>query len=190
VVVVALLFAETPSIKWQHILGVNLSSGQFREEVDMGNLLVQEAQSQGRNLNIYVLGTDERPGVIEAQGIYRNLLKPEAPTLQLQRPIDWIRPIMVRRKEFVPSDFLLFYPVRDSNRLRALLARQVVNDPTTEMDVFSAWLTQASEDQGLRVVSESVLRLVKVVDHGKLDQAFGELMAQHRWQDLFYAENN
>ena len=189
-VVIALLFAETPSIQWQHILGVNLSSGHFREEVEMGNLLVQEAQSQARNLNIYVLGADERPGVVEAQGIYRNLLKPEAPTLQLQRPIDWIRPIMVRRKEFVPSDFLLFYPVRDSNRLRALLARQVVNDPTTEMDVFSAWLTQASEDQGLRVVSESVLRLVKVVDHVKLDQAFGKLMAQHRWQDLFYAENN
>jgi hypothetical protein len=156
----------------------------------MGNLLVQEAQSQARNLNIYVLGTDERPGIVEAQGIYRNLLKPEAPTFQLQRPIDWIRPIMVRRKEFVPSDFLLFYPVRDNDRLRALLARQVVNDPTTEMDVFSAWLTRASEDQGLQVVSESVLRLVRVVDHVKLDQAFGKLMAQHRWQDLFYAENN
>jgi len=24
----------------------------------------------------------------------------------------------------------------------------------------------------------------------KLDQAFGKLMAQHRWQDLFYVENN
>lgn len=155
----------------------------------MGNLLVNEARREGRNLKIYAIPMDERPGVVESEGIYRNLLHPEAPTLQILRPIDWIRTTMVRRSEFVTADFLLFYPVRDPNRLKAIQAQPGVNDPTTESDVFSAWLTQASGEQGLQTVSDGVLRLVRVIDHAKLNEAFGRLMAEHTWRAPFYAEN-
>jgi hypothetical protein len=189
-IIAALLFMQSPPIKWQRIVGVNLSTGQFSQEVKMGDLLADQARQQGRNLKIYVIPMDERPGVVESEGIYRNLLHSEAPTFQIQRPNDWIRPVMVRRREFVQADFFLFYPVRDANRLRTLLAQPVVNDPATESSVFSAWLTQASEEEGLQTVSEGDLRLVRVIDRGKLDEGFGHLAAQHHWRDLFYAENN
>ncbi len=97
---------------------------------------------------------------------------------------------MVRRREFVQADFFLFYPVHHADRLRALLAQPSVNDPATESDVFSAWLTQASEEQGLQVVSESELRLIGVIDHAKLDETFGRIISKHNWRDLFYSENN
>jgi len=188
-VVIGLLFMDAPSLKWQRLVGVNLSAGQFGEEVKMGDLLVDEARRAGRNLKIYVIPTDALPGVVEAEGIYRNLLHPQAPTFQIQRANDWIHTIMVRRREFVQADFILFYPIHDANRLHALLAQPVVNDPVTESDVFSAWLTGTSDDQGLQTVSESVLRLVRVIDHAKLDEAFGRLVAKHGWPDLFYKEN-
>jgi hypothetical protein len=53
---------------------------------------------------------------------------------------------VVRRRELINSDFVLFYLVRDTERLRALLAQENVLDPATESDVFSAWLTQASAE--------------------------------------------
>ena len=189
-VIVALLFMDAPPLEAQRLVGVNLSAGQFGQEVKMGDLLVDQARQRGRNLKIYVIPTDERPGVVEAEGTYSNLLHPGTPTFQIQRPNDWIHPIMVRRREFVQADFLLFYPVRDANALQALLAQPMVKDPVTESDVFSAWLTQASEEQGLQTVADSELRLVRVIDHAKLDEAFGRLVPKHNWRDLFYAENN
>jgi hypothetical protein len=189
-VIFVLLFMDAPPLKAQWLIGVNLSTGQFSQEVKMGDLLVDQARQQGRNLKIYVIPTDQLPGVVEAEGTYSNLLHPGAPTFQIQRPNDWIHPIMVRRREFVQADFLLFYPVRDANLLQALLAQPVVNDPVTESDVFSAWLTQASEKQGLQTVAESELRLVRVIDRAKLDEAFERLIPKHNWRDLFYAENS
>jgi hypothetical protein len=189
-VVLALLFMGAPPLKWQSLVGVNLSAGQFRQEVKMGDLLVDQAHREGRDLKIYVIPTDAPPGVVQSEGIYRNLLHPEAPTFQIQRPNDWIHAIMVRRRVFVQADFLLFYPVRDANRLQALLAQPGVNNPAAESEFFSAWLTQASEVQGLRTVLDSNLRLVRVIDHAKLDEAFGHLLAEHNWRNLFYAENN
>ena len=189
-VVIALLFMDAPPLQWQSLVGVNLSTGQFRQEVKMGDLLVDQARHEGRNIKIYVIPTDERPGVVESEGIYRSLFHPEAPTLRIQRPNDWIHVTMVRRSEFVQADFLLFYPIRDANRLQALLAQRDISGPAAESAVFSAWLTQASEEQGIRTVLESDLRLIRVIDHGKLDEAFGRLVAEHTWRDLFYAENN
>jgi hypothetical protein len=193
-IIVALLFVDSPPLKAQWLVGVNLSTGQFSQEVKMGDLLVDQARQQGRNLKVYIMplrgGLGARSAVIEVEGIYSNLFHPEAPVVQIQRPVDWIHPILVRRRELVQADFLLFYPVRDPNRLRALLAQPVINDPSTESDVFSAWLTQASGEQGLQTVSESELRLVRVVDRAKLDEAFGRLVSKHNWRDLFYAENN
>ena len=187
-VIVALLFMDAPPLKGQLLAGVNLSIGQFRQEVKWGDLLVDQARQEGRDLKVYVIPLDQRPAVVEAEGIYANLLRP-GPTFQIERTLEWVHPIMVRRAGLVQADFLLFYPVRDANRLRALLAEQVVNDPGNELDVFSAWLTQASGGQGLQTVSEGDLRLVRVIDHASLDEAFGRLMAKHTWRDLFYAEN-
>src|ERR1035438_3342478 len=96
---------------------------------------------------------------------------------------------MVRRVVLVRADFLLFDPILDANRLRALLAEPVVDEPSTELHVFAASLTQASGEEGVQAVSEGDLRLLRVIDHAKLDEAFGRLMAKHSWRDLFYAEN-
>lgn len=37
---------------------------------------------------------------------------------------------------------------------------------------------------------ESDLRLVRVIDRAKLDDAFGQLVARHDWRDVFAAENS
>jgi hypothetical protein len=189
-VIVALLFMDAPPLKAQWLAGVNLTSGQFSQEVRMGDLLVDQARQQGRSLKVYVIPPDQRPAVVEAEGIQFSLSHPDAPTFQTQRPNDWAHPILIRRVEFVQADYLLIDPVRDADRLRALLTQPVVDDPAIESDVFSAWLTQAAGEQGLEVLSESDLRLIRVIDHAKLDQAFGRLIPKHHWRDLFYAENN
>jgi hypothetical protein len=189
--VVSMLLAQRPSTGLEKALGVNLSSGGFRAEVDMSDYLVDQARAQGRSLKIYVLGTDERPGVVEAEGIYRHLIDPNGPTFTMQRPNDWIRSTMVRRHEFVQSDYILFYPVRDGGRLSALLRMPAAENAALEADVFSAWLTVAGQDEGLQpaAAAGADLKLVKVSNPAKLDRAFAALIEQHRWRDIFNAEN-
>ncbi len=189
IMIAVVLFVDPAPIRWQRLLGVNLSVGQFSREVEMGNLLVKNARNAHRNLTVYVLATDERPGVVESQGIYRSLLDSRSPTFQMRRPNDWIHPIVVRRRDIVQSDFLLFYPVLDENRRQSLLRMQSVGNPTAESDAFSAWLSTASAPEGVEVTSASTLRLLRVVDRVRLDGAFGRFVAAHRWRDLFYAEN-
>jgi len=189
-VIVVLLLMDSPPLEAQLLAGVNLSTGQFSQEVKMGDLLVDEARRQGQNIKVYILPLDFRPAIVEVEGTYSNLLHPGAPWFQIERPVDWIRPTLVRRAELVQADFILFDPIRDPTRLQTLLAQPAVEDPSTELDVFAAWLTRASTAQGLQPVSESELRLVRVIDHAKLDEAFGRLAGAHNWRDLFYAENN
>jgi hypothetical protein len=189
-IIIGLLFMDAPNLKAQWLAGVNLSTGQFSQDVQMGDLLVDQARQQGRSLKIYVIPPDQRSAVVEAEGMYFNLVHPDVPTFQTERPNDWVHPIMVRRTALVQADYLIFDPVRDADRLQSLLAQPTVNDAAIESDVVSGWLTQASADQGLQIMSESDLRLVKVTDHAKLDEAFGRLIPKHHWRDLFYAENN
>jgi hypothetical protein len=188
-IIVALLFASHPALRWQKLVGVNLSTGQFQHEVALGELLVKLARQDGRNPTVYSLSGNVSPGIVESVGIYRNLIDPENPKFQWQRPNDWIHTIMVRRSELVQADYIFFDPVPDAARLQALLTQPVVADAKTETNLFSAWFTQDAEEHGVQIVSDGDLRLVKVIDHTKLDSAFGRLLAQHKWRDEFSEEN-
>jgi hypothetical protein len=189
-IIVALLFSSQPPMSWQALLGVNLSAGQFREEVEMGDYLVEWALQEKRAPTIYILQGNERQGVVWSEGIYRQLIHPEVPTFTVYAPTDWIRATVVRRRELVNSDFVLFYLMRDTERLRALLAQENVLDPATESEVFAAWLTQASPAMGVETRMESTLRLLKVTDRMRLDEAFGLLIGKHKWRDVADGENN
>lgn len=188
--ITVLMFMDAPPLKGELLAGVNLSTGQFSQEIKMADLLVDEGRKQGRNLKVYDLPVDHRSAMVGTEGIYANLLHPEAPTFKVQQPNDWVHPIMVRRAELVQADFILFHPVGDANRQRTLLTLPEVKDSGVESELFSAWLTQASGEQGIQVVVEGDLRLVKVIDHAKLDAAFGRLASRHSWRDLFDAEND
>ena len=50
-------------------MGINLSAGQFHEEVAMGDSLADMVRAERRNLTVYALATDEAPGVVESQGL-------------------------------------------------------------------------------------------------------------------------
>jgi hypothetical protein len=188
-IITVLMFMNAPPLKGQLLAGVDLSTGQFSQEIKMADFLVDQGRKQGRNLKVYNLPVDHRSAMVETEGMYANLLHPEEPTFNVRQPNDWVHPIMVRRAELVQADFILFRPVRDAARQRTLLTLPVVNDPGVESELFSAWLTQAAEEQGIQTVLDGDLRLAKVIDHAKLDAAFGRLASRHSWRDLFDAEN-
>ena len=184
--IAVLLFMGTPPIEAQLLAGVNLSTGQFKQEVRLGDFLTDQASRQGRNLTLYDFVSDQRSAVVEAELSYSSLLHPERPTIQTFHENDWVRPILIRRAEMVQADLLLFDPVRDARRLRALIAQPAIADSTAGSEVISAWLTRTSDEQGLSVVSDVAsndgMRLVRVIDHVKLDHAFGQLEAQRRYE--------
>jgi hypothetical protein len=170
--IIAMLFMDAPPVKAQLLAGVNLSTGQFSHEVKLGDMLTGQIAQQGRTLSMYILPPDERPAVVEAETGYFALLHPDAHGLQTRHPQDWIHPTTIRRAEFAQADFVLFDPVRDEGRLRALLAEKTVNDSGAESDVLSALLTKASTEEGLQVLADNDMRLVKVINPAKLEEVF------------------
>jgi hypothetical protein len=185
-----LLFANPPPISWQSLAGVNLSAGQFQGDVKLGNFLLQECRKSGHELEIYTLLAEQDAGVIEAVGQYARLLDARAPSFRMRRPLDWIRPTMVRRDQITSADFLLLRQIDNPARTSAALSLPCVESVAAEAEVIEVWLTHLSEADGVQTVAAAdSLRILKITEPSKLDEAFVRLIDQHQWRDLFLSEN-
>jgi len=189
VLLTLLLWADRPSVFLQRLLGVSLASGQFREEVRMGNILADAARALGRDLSVYSVEVDNSHGMVEAVGEYRQLVEPNEKVFRTRAPIDWIRPPLIRRYELLTSDYVLFRPLRDAAEIERWMTAETVDGFEAETRATRAWLTGAGAPDGFDVTYDGSLRLVKVVDLDAADRSFGVFLGRRRWRDVFQFEN-
>jgi hypothetical protein len=188
--ILSLVVAHHPPLPLQRLAGVNLSTGQFAEEVSLGKFLMAESARQGhRELTVYSMAQDPRKGIVGATGICYAMQQGETPGFHLVFNLDWVRPTMIRRKQIVNADFILFRPVADPAQLDQWLAQKTLPDYRAEEKLFEAWLTRAGAHEGLEPAGGGTLRLLKITDRAKFDAAFTQLMETHQWRPQFYEEN-
>jgi hypothetical protein len=183
-----LLWADRPSPFLQRMLGVTLATGQFHEEVQIGHMVGDAAQTLKRDLFVYAVETDDSHGMVEAMGEYRRLVEPNVNVFRTVFPIDWKRPPLIRRLELLTSDYVLFRPM-DAGEIGQWRTAENIEGFGGETQVIRAWLTGVGASDGFEVSYDGALRLLRIVDLGAADRSFGMLRAQHRWRDLFSAEN-
>ena len=76
------------------------------------------------------------------------------------------------------ADFILFRPVKsDVERLR-LLQIHNIDDFSTENLVFEAWLSNLTASDGIQTVSESSVKLVKIIDMVRFENVARQFMAK------------
>jgi len=184
-----LLIPRQPPFSLQRVLGVNLTSGSLVDEVQQAQALVDKAREEKRNLFVYSSEDDSLYAIF--LGVARNckILKPDLPTFIIKNPIDWNRGFTLRFSEIASSDYLVFKPIMDLNRLANILKMTKISDFRTEMRVFRAWLSTNGEASGLEFQSETSLRLAKVVDPLKFTNALEQLKTKYQWREIFLNAN-
>jgi len=68
-------------------------------------------------------------------------------------------------------------------------AKRGVPDFTAEVATFNAWLSYLGESEGVQIVSDSRVRILRIVDRAKFGAALEALEAMHDWPASYRAAN-
>ena len=186
----ALLAYARPSLKWQEVSGVNLTSDSYREEVAAAQHLLKEVRAKGIRPTIYSFYSGPATFVFEAVGSFAAAMEPGQPDFAVQLPVNWLTPSVFRQEAIIDADYVLFTPVKDAKMRSGVLSTKDVLDFPTEWLLFHAWFTERGEADGVRIESETPdLRLLKVVDRRKLRDALHGFLQQHKWPEFFQLVN-
>jgi len=174
----------------QRTLGVNLAVNVFAPENQQAESLFKALKDFGvTSSTVYAFDISSPIRSFQAVLNYENLTKPLSPNVQFLSPIDWQRPNAYRFDELASASYFLFEPVGDDQKLHEILQRRQVKDFYEEKSLMNAWASTLGEAQGVTIVSETSLRLVKIVDVQKFEVAFDQLVREHDWPTAFLASN-
>ena len=109
---VFLLYSTNPPTSLQSAMGINLSTGQFAFEVEVGRQLLSEAGRLGRPIKIYSIG-NMRVGVVEMMDRVKTIETGNyLGEFDIKRPLNWKDVPGLRLEEVVQSEFLIMEGVR------------------------------------------------------------------------------
>ena len=114
-VLLGLLYSAHPSMSLQTAMGINLSTGQFAFEVNVGQQLLAEAGKLGRPINIYSIG-NTRVGVVEMMDRVKTIESGNyLGEFNIKRPLNWKDVPGLKLQEIVDSDYLMIEDVRPAS---------------------------------------------------------------------------
>jgi hypothetical protein len=207
--VTALLAAPNAPAVCQRDLGINLATNAYAAEHKQGADLLAAMQAAGRkNATIYLFDLAPALRNVAAVFNYANTVDPQSPRMTVMLPISWQRPSAFDLDQMARSTYIGFEPIHDAAVRASLLAQQPVQDTTsvtrlandwfgrknrpdepTTTALMEAWFTALTPADGVEVVSETRVRLLRVTDAMKFDAALERLRTAYAWPDAFKAVN-
>ena len=180
---IAILVAmPAPPLLAQAALGINLLSNSYQAEGAEAVSWLEALKTEGvKATSLYVLGFEWSTFAFWGMVEYQNLADPSWPRVQPITSVDWLRSSAVRTADILASDYIVFQPVTDTAARDILLNARDVPDFITEQRLARAWLSTLGETDGLKVMSETRTRIVKIVDCQRLEASLAQLDAAHTW---------
>jgi len=183
-ILVGLLWSASPTPRLERFLGVNLASGGFVEEVQLGRQLMKKARAARRSLQIYAVPSN-RTGVVFSADCLNSISSGKPPLLSFTFAFDWTRAPGVRLEEILRSDYL--FVEADAEPSTSSLVKIETFDQ--EISAYYDWLKSLGEQQGVSWVKKGPLSVVGVRNAQQLRYAFRQFVAQHKWRDVFIQNN-
>jgi hypothetical protein len=186
--IVTLLWMPTPPPAIRDFLGVNLSTGAFGEEVNIGHRLLAECARQQKPLRLYNMGGNRSEVAICVQQYLRYILEEPGYSFSIIGPIDWLREPGIRLDELASSDLVL------CERSMALPTRESpLPSPSTfygELHAMVNFLnTTASEADGLQLFCDGDLQAYRIIDREKFSVSLAKWARKVRWNTAFPEHN-
>jgi hypothetical protein len=186
--VTALLLSSRPSVALQRTLHVNLTSGAFRAENNQAAAFLTMVQNEGpRSVYMFQLNSTAR-NFSAVVGYWTYFDQWRVRTI-VRLPIDWARSTTFRFSEIATSDFLLFEPIENDAARQSILEINKIDSFDEETLLMRAWLSTLGSDEGLALVSQTRLRLLRIVDRGSFERALLQLRKAHDWRQAFREAN-
>ncbi|MBI5101813.1 MAG: hypothetical protein HZB33_08280 [Nitrospirae bacterium] len=186
---ILLLLNSAPSSAWQRWTGVNLSTGIHREEVEQAKRLVQDLSSGGKNVFLYSLHSDAATSAFEGVGAFEAVMNPAKPVFLTRLPVDWQGPAVIKLDDILTSKYVIFTPIRKAEEKEAALAQKSPRDYWQEQRLFLGLFTDLTGKDGVEVVSETEVRLLKIVDRQRLAVSLREKLKDYSWRPVFEGAN-
>jgi hypothetical protein len=182
-----MLWSRQPTVIFQQLMGVNLTAGKYQPEVNQGKWLFAESERLGRPLNLYSLGK-YGVGVVEMVDWVKSVEQQNAShRFIVRRPLNWVDTPGLRAGELVRSDFLLLEDVRPQGTAQAL----VVSTWREEVEQFKqfAYSERGADNNGLELISDGSVKLLRVADAGKFSRALYTWANSVQWVNDFHERN-
>lgn len=184
-----MLWSPQPSPAWQKFSGVNLSTGLYRDEINQAKSLVDQLRKEGSSRALYSFYSDAATAAFESVGTFERVLHPSEPVFITRLPVDWQRPAVIRLDDMLTSEYVLFTPVRDPSAKAALLRLTSPKNFGEEQLLFQAIFSDLTEAEGVRTVSETKVRLLKIVNSRQLWTALEERLKKYSWRPVYVEAN-
>jgi hypothetical protein len=179
-----------PNETWQKWSGINITSGIFETEIVQANQLLNEIRTTGTTADVYAFDIDPSTAAFFSVGNYSGLIEPHDPTFVTHLPVDWIRPSVYRLEEMRNSRYLLFKPILEKRMDLSALSIAPAADFWQEQYLFREWLSALTSKDGIALVSETSVRLIKITDNSRFDAALGRFLSRHKWRSIFIEANH
>jgi hypothetical protein len=189
-VITILLFDPQMPVSWQRLFAVNLSAGMFRPEDEQAMVLLKNLQKEGtRSGSAFFLDLSSPNRNFAAVLNYQPLVDSMSPTVQIQWPATWSSATTFRLNEIAAADYVVFVPLGDDAQLRQILGTRSVPNFAAESLLMKAWFSNLTPVDGVEIVSETRLRLLRIADRDRFRQALEKLRAAYDWRAEFRDAN-
>jgi hypothetical protein len=186
----AMLYFSEIDTSWQRWFGVNLNSSSSHEERHLADMLLRQAKTAERDLDVYAMDVSSDFGSIFSAGLTTKILKPTESSFTVRFPVDWQRPSAVLLKDLVFSDYILYHPIAHGPYGQSPLTVHEIGNLQTEIATISAWLTQANDESGLKEVTTGRCAIKQVVSPLLFEESVAKWAATYNWPDVFKSENS
>lgn len=184
-----LLIQRNPPVPWQKITGVNISVGTSREEEVQAHVFLKKVRKDGRNANVYSFQSGLAAAIFASVGSYEATIRPDYPTFITRGQIDWTKGFVTRVSDLLSADYVLFRPVEEEAERQRLMHIETIGSFGIENQVFQAWLSGLTEKNGVRVVSETRVRLLEIIDGAQFERDAEQFVSTRSWHADFNKAN-
>ncbi len=182
--IILLLFSDTSPIKIEKVLNINLSAGQYKEEVEIANNFIKKSNELKRPIVI-----SDAPsiltGVIDAVDVVHSNYWKSPLAITWKHTLDWSRSPGFRVDDILVSDFISFQS--GSNRY------EKEHIPITcyqeEMNAINYMYSTLNENNGVIIYKNGTLSILEIKDKQRLRTKIQEWVQSMLWANDFYIRN-
>jgi hypothetical protein len=190
VAITILLFNPQMPVSWQRLFAVNLSAGMFRAEDEQALVLLKKLQKEGaRSGSAFFLDLSSPARNFAAVLGYQPFIDSTSPTIQVLWPATWNTATAFRLNEIAAADYVVFVPLGDAALLRQILEVRSVPNFAAESLLMKAWFTNLTPVEGVELVSETRLRLLRISDRARFQETLEKLKSAYDWRAEFRDAN-
>lgn len=184
-----LLSLKSPSDQWQRLVGVNVTVGNDREEVDQAYSFLNLLKRLDKNVTMYGFYYGALPDIFMVVGIYEEMIRPNLPVYHPISTVNWISGFVVDLQKLKNADYILVR--KDLGWLAEKYSKQPIETYDIESIMFQAWLNSLGANAGVKIVSDGkVLKVLELIDRNAFSLFLSSFVSAHSWRLEFIEVNS